>query len=369
MKKKLAIISVLKPVNDPRNYKKIGISLARSHKYEIYTIGFSCKSIPVYPNIHFLPLPFFSRLSFARIISSWKIHRKLLKVKPDVIICTTHDLLIVSMLNKILFGTKIIYDIQENYFKNILLSRAFPRWVRPLIAGFVRLKEMLLAPFFDFFFLAEQCYKQELPFIGNRYVVVENKYQGELVPTPKKPPGDKITLIYSGTIAEEYGVFEAIKLTSSLRQYFSDIRLKIIGHCPNKNTLSALRKAVEKLAYVDLPGSGELVPHEVIIDELTQADFAVLPYRLNTYYSNRIPTKIYECLSLKTPMIVRNNPAWRHLFNEFDAFIFSDFENADPEIARLMKQYAFYTKGDSDLAHWNSEQTKVVGSINNLFEI
>lgn len=362
MKKKIAIISILKPVNDPRNYKKIGVSLAETKKYEIHIIGFSASGIPVYPNIHFHPVFHFQRLSLKRITASWNIYKILLKVKPDAIISNTHETLMVTVLNKILFGTKILYDVQENYMKNIRYSQAFPPLFRRFLARFVRLKERLLAPFFDFFFLAEKCYERELNFIGKRYAVVENKYVAENISPPPMKFNKAFTITYTGTIAEEYGIFDALDFAGLLQEHIPT-RLKITGYCPNQKTLLKLKEATRHLTYVEIVGADKPVAHDKIVYELGQADFAILPYRLNTYYSQRIPTKIYECLSLKKPMITRKNAAWQFLFDEFDAFVFTDFKSISPGLIGQLKKGQFYTKGDTGLANWNTEKHKVVDNI------
>ena len=87
---------------------------------------------------------------------------KTIQVQPELLIVNTHELLIVGILNRILFGTKIIYDIQENYWRNILLTNAFYKPLKPLLAGWVRLKEMSLLPFYHGALLAEKGYEREL---------------------------------------------------------------------------------------------------------------------------------------------------------------------------------------------------------------
>ena len=174
-KRRIVLASILKPVNDTRMFEKIGVSLVQSGQYEVNIIGYPTESAISDPNVHFHPLPKFKRLSFARFTARLKVLKFIIKVKPELLIVTTHELLEVAILIRIFFGTKIIYDIQENYWRNILYTDAFPKIIRPLIASFVRLKEWATSPFFSRFLLAEKCYAYELGFLKNKFVVIENK--------------------------------------------------------------------------------------------------------------------------------------------------------------------------------------------------
>ena len=124
MKKTIVIASVLKPVDDTRMFEKFGISLSDSGNYKVVIIGYPSIVKPAYPNIDFIPLNPFKRLSIGRILAPFQVYSKLYKVKHDILIVNTHELLIVALLNRIIFGGKIVYDIQENYYRNILFTDA-----------------------------------------------------------------------------------------------------------------------------------------------------------------------------------------------------------------------------------------------------
>ena len=122
-KTKVVIASVLKPIDDTRMLEKFGLSMAETNKYDINIIGFESKNSFAHDYIHFTPINSFNRLSFSRLFKPWKVYRTLIKVKPNIIIANTHELLIVTFLYKILFGAKFLYDVQENYSKSIRSKR------------------------------------------------------------------------------------------------------------------------------------------------------------------------------------------------------------------------------------------------------
>ena len=80
-KKIIVIASVLKPVNDSRNYEKTAISISKSGKYQVHLVGQKVLNTPVGSSILFKPLFSFNRLSLKRFFTGWLFLRYLLKIK------------------------------------------------------------------------------------------------------------------------------------------------------------------------------------------------------------------------------------------------------------------------------------------------
>ena len=91
-------------------------------------------------------------------------------------IVNTHELLIVSVIIKIIFGSKILYDIQENYFRNIWYQNNYKWGIKHVLAIAVRMVEWVCMPFLDHILLAEVKYREELPFPGKNCTEILNKY-------------------------------------------------------------------------------------------------------------------------------------------------------------------------------------------------
>ncbi len=360
VKTRIVISSILKPVFDPRNYKKIAISLANSGNYEVFITGYPQTIQNQHHDIQVISLSKFPRMGLSRLLKPISTFRNWIKVKPHVIIVNTHELLGVSFIYKILFGAKIIYDIQENYYKNLIYSHYYFFPLKLILAHYIRLKEIIFSKLINGFILAEKCYQQELSFLKNNFEVLENKYVHEEFPMEIRQKDKNLRFIYSGTIASEYGIFDAIHFIQSLHEKIPSILFTIIGYCPNEITLLKIRELIAPFSYINLIGGDELVPHHQIIKEIQHSDLCLLPYFTDTYYSNRIPTKIYEGLSLKKPMIIRNNAAWMELIQSFDAFIFSDFKHIDENLIEQIMDGKFYKKGDTKQASWENEVPKLL---------
>lgn len=369
-KTKVVIASVLKPIDDTRMFEKFGLSMAKTNKYAINIIGFASKNVRSHEGVHFYSLGNFPRLSWSRFWASWKVYRIYLKVKPHIIIANTHELLIVTVLYKIFYGAKIVYDIRENYLKNIRHTAVFPVVFRPFIASWVRFKELLTKPFFDQFLLAERVYRIQLGFLPSTAVVIENKYQSvtpaSLSSRPQFP--DTLDLVYTGTIARDNGAFEAIAIAKALHQIDSSVRLKIVGYCAIKDDLRDLQEAIQEEDFIELIGGDYLVPHPQIVEEIANADFGfVLKKPNNGINDEKLLTRLFEYTAHHLPIIMLNNPTWINFCNEFNAAIPIDPEHYSPkDLYTHMKEGNFYSKGDTSTSLWSTEEGKFLESMARL---
>lgn len=361
----IVIASVLKPVNDVRMYKKFAKSLAAEPDYEIHLVGTSARvEEAAKSNLFFHPIFRFSRLSYRRLFASLQLLKLLYKLKPGILIVTTHELVPAACIYKLLFGSRLIYDVQENYYRNILYTSAFPPGIRHLLAFGVRAFEWLSRPFVDHYILAEKCYATEFGFAKGKFVILPNKYTGQLFSRSQKKNDSsvkEICLLYSGTIAENYGIYEAISLASALYQIDDRIKLTIAGFASQKNTLSQVQKSIAGKDFIELIGGDSIVPHDRIEEEIHKADFGLICYRPNKSTENCIPTKLYEYLANQLPILLFPNSLWESICDEYGAAIKVDLSSISPaQLLSEMSARSFYRKTPGEEVRWNSEAIRLI---------
>ncbi|MHC2991221.1 glycosyltransferase, partial [Pontibacter sp. HJ8] len=323
-------------------------------------------------NLTFHPIFDFGRLSLGRVRAQVQFYRLLLQVKPELLLVTTYELLLVSLLYKYRYGCKIVYDIQENYSLNLRAQHNYNWLTKHLLAGGVRTAERVTAPAIDHFLLAERSYAAELSFPDKRYTFVENKYKApatQLAPaTPVTiPDHGPLHLLYSGTIAQEYGIFEAIRFAEQLQQVYPATRLTIIGYCANAHTWSSILKATQGKEFIQLIGGERLVPHQQLLEQIRKSHIGLLPYRPNVSTFRCIPTKLYEYMANALPVVVQKNPLWQTIVEENGAGLSIDFSQPDvTAIYALLRQKKFYETGIPADIFWESEEKKLVQVIENL---
>lgn len=350
-KRRIVFVSVLNPVDDTRMFEKMGASLAQHKDYEIFILGQPSNSKPAHAGIHFIPFKKVKRLSIDRLLLPLQIGLKLIKVKPELLIVNTHELLIVSLLNRILFGCQIVYDLRENYYRNIKYAESFSPWLRTPLALVVRLKEMLITPLFHHFILAEKSYQKELKFIGQRFSILENK--AVLTQPFQRIKGSSFNLLFSGTMARSTGVFHAIELADSLHQIDSKVTLTIIGYCAIDAIRIDIRKEVKDKPFIRLIGFDEPVAHGLIIQEIMQADFGIIYYPPLPHTSGSVPTKLYEYLAYQLPILTWETQSFVDMIktNEAGLIVSGPHES----LLRKMVDNQFYPRPPENV-YWEKEK-------------
>jgi len=367
-KTKVVIVSLLKPIDDSRMYEKFGLTLEQANEYEINIIGFTSKNIPTQNKIEFHPLKPFKRLSLKRLVARLQVWNIYIKVKPKVIIVNTHEILILTSLYRIIFGAKIVYDIRENYARNVRLQKIYPLLLRPIISLLIRAKEWITRPFIKVQIIAERSYLNELGFLRSNAVVLENKYKELDQPIIKSDntPG-RIQLLYSGTIAESYGIFDAIEMAKRLHQYNPKIHLTIIGHCAKMDDLMRLKQEIKDIEYISLRGGDYLVPHSEIVAAIKSSHFGLLLNQANRVSDQKLPTRLFEYTANQLPVLCINNPNWINFLSQFNAAIEINIKHYQPEsLLVTMQNGIFYNQGDTGTSYWKSEAPKLLALIESL---
>ena len=298
-----------------------------------------------------------------RLLSPISVMIKLFILKPKVVIISTHELLLVASLYKLFSKARIIYDVRENYLENILNTDAFPFWTRSLVGGSVRAKESLTSLWIDHYLLAEKVYQKELPFIGNRFTIVENKCQ---LPENfrRKPPESEIKILFSGTLSESTGVFNAIKLATQLHHQNPKVHLTIIGFCARSEERKKILKATYRLSFISVKGLHKLVSHQEIFNEISNSTAGIIYYKDAPHLKGRIPTKLYEYLSCRLPILYDESAEWSRLAEQSKAGIPINLNMLNPvRVLSALSQTSFYPEIPKGVT-WETEESRFLKSVN-----
>jgi hypothetical protein len=362
-KRRIVLASILKPIDDTRIFEKMGVSLEQSGQYEVFIVGYPATAMPSYPTIRFIALEAFERLTLARLFARWKAFFKLYPLKPSLVVVGTHELLIPALLLKILSGTKIIYDVRENYFRNILYSGSFPWLVRWPLAMVVRLKEKWTAPFIDHFLLAEKGYDTEFRFHRPRWTLIENK---ALTAPHKREKKEGIRLLFSGTLSESTGVFRAILLACELHRLDATVSLTIVGHAALHPVAEKIQEEVSGHPFISLVGGKNLVPHKVVMESIQNSDFGIIAYPLSEHTKNSRPTKLFEYLAAELPIITESRWPWLSEFEACQPFVIFDFQQPDyGALLGELRSKQCYTRSPENVT-WLTEAPKLMEVLEKL---
>ncbi len=302
MKRSVWLVSRLKPANDVRMAKKLAISFKETGFDEICITGKGLLSLPHQEGgVTYLPYKCQKPEDGRKWQQIPELFKIALNLKPQVIVVCSPDLLPLAVCHKILFGSKLYYDIQEDYQANLAYMKTTSSLMGYLKGGLVRMVERICAPFIDEFLLAERKYVQKLGFIGNRYRILENKAlpidtKSATVVTLTKTISHLPVVYFGGTLSEEFGIVDLVEWYKNERPTLPYGQLRLLGHCPNGSVKMALDRA--KSTEVSISGSWTAYPasYDEIKAAGSESEIWALPYRMNKAIAGKVPTKLYQSL-------------------------------------------------------------------------
>lgn len=349
-------------------FEKMAQSLAATGQYEIHIIGYPSHLIPSYPGIKFHPSRPFKRLSAYRLLIPLLDLVKGIRLKPSVVVITTHELLFFAWMLRIITGSKTVYDVRENYMRNILFLPTFSIFVRPFLAAYVRIKEVINAPFVSLFVLSDYGYEDEMTFMKKKSIIIENKVKRNAIQDRNVKPADPdIKLLFSGTLAESTGVFTAIELAKQLHAVDSRITLSIVGYCAQASILKQIQAAIENHDFIQLEGGNQLAPHGRIMEAISQSNFGIIAYPPNPSTSNTMPTKLYEYIGSRLPILLIDYKLWVDKCVLYPAAItFNPEHYVAEDILHKMIITEFYAKPPGADIFWENEAHRFIAEIARL---
>ncbi|MEP5612701.1 MAG: hypothetical protein ABJP45_10655 [Cyclobacteriaceae bacterium] len=365
MQTKIVIANTLKPVDDVRGYEKIAQSIAKTNKYQVNIIGNTGKKESDHPSIKFHEHDISRKNLFGRIVSRINIMQMIFRINPSIIIVQTHELLYVTVIHKLLRRSKIIYDVREDYKKNMQYLSRWPYLLRLILAISIRTKERLLTPFIDQFWLAEKCYLYEINFPRKRSHVLENK---ALLIDQSSLRSDGIHCLYTGTISEYGGIFLALDVYKKMKEHEPQATLTIVGQCHDPKLLRDLNSFSETDKGIKLSISENPVDHTEIVKHILKATLGIISYQSNPVNANKVPTKLYEYSLYRLPFLIQQETPWEEKGKRLGGAIPIDFENPNVSIIidQLKSREYFFHSNYPDGQTWNSQEGKISDYLNAL---
>jgi len=179
-------------------------------------------------------------------------------------------------------------------------------------------------------------------------------------------------LIYTGTIAERYGLDIAVRGISSLKYKIPGLKLMIIGEGEH---LSYLKELVLKLKLGEYVEFHKPVPIDRIPGFIEKADLGISTHKKDSFWDLYFSTKIVEFLISGLPVVSSKTKTIQYYFGEDNLFYFtpeSEEEFAEkvllvyskPSLAKKNVESA--RKNISENMNWDKEKIKYTKLIESL---
>ncbi|MBA4298788.1 MAG: hypothetical protein C0433_01580 [Cyclobacterium sp.] len=361
------IASTLKPILDVRAFGKLALSLGETNKYRLFIIGFSPKRPTSIREFRFYSSVSLFDSRVDRLLAQGRFMFRLLKIRPKILICCTYELLPIASFLKSIVGYKIIYDVQENYRANLDLNPSLSNNQKTKASNLIQKAESVHG--IDLFLLAEKCYTDEMP-EKQPYLILENKYQGQIKKTePKSFEGkNKIRFCITGTITPAFGTWDAIRWFEAILKNYPEAELEIVGHCPVVSFQKQLLDVARGIPNLILRIARNPIGHSELIEVIAKSDFALLPYQNHTGIRYKMPTKLFECAALGVPVLISPNVKWEDFLAEFGGGYSLDFLDLPQAVNNLNAALSltFFTGMPTDDILWKTEKSDFQQAVQNL---
>ena len=351
------IASTLKPVRDVRAFEKLALSLGETSKYRVNIIGFSDEKAVESGKYRFFSSMSHYESKMDRILAQVRFAKKLLELRPKLVICCTYEYLPLASFFKSFLTYRLVYDVQENYIKNLDLNPSLNEVKKKWASYLIRKAEGVKV--IDLFLLAESCYKDEMPEKAP-FLILENKYQGAIkeVSQVRLDPTKNLKFCITGTLTPAYGTLEGLTWFQKILESYPHFQLKVIGHCPLDAYKIQLLQQSNNCPQIHLEISNSPISYDRIEQVLINSDAALLPYVIHPAIQEKIPTKLFECAALGIPVLMTQNPTWEKFFNSYQGGIAVDFlekENALTTFQHALDQTYFSTSVPESVL-WKSQK-------------
>jgi glycosyltransferase involved in cell wall biosynthesis len=249
-------------------------------------------------------------------ILTFRAFLRALKENSDVYHIHDPELIIMGYILKIFTGKKIIYDIHEDYYKQILTKRYLPAFSRTVIAKATRLIENIFIKQYDGVIAATDAIFgniQHHPMalsLRNYPELMENR--NDIPMTSDSDVGldrnnGTFNIIYSGGLEEIRGISNIVDAMGMIED--SDVRLILCGkYYPDEyEERVKKRKGYEKVRFLGWV-SRERLAKVYGISHAGLVCFLPVPNHLDA-----LPNKLFEYMAAGIPIIASRFPLWRSI--------------------------------------------------------
>jgi glycosyltransferase involved in cell wall biosynthesis len=307
MRKKICILTTVHPAFDSRVFQKEAKTLANAG-YAVTLIAQHNKN-EIVDGVKIIALST-PRNRFQRMFGI-TIRVLYLGFRESASIYHFHDpeLIPAGIIFKI-FGKKVIYDVHEDYRKQIPSKPYLPLATRKTIAFLIAMLERITTPFFDAVVAATNqialnfsFHKQiiaicNFPILSNYSSCPRVIFQGR----------SQFRLIYSGILNEIRGIK---KIVEALQCASKDIEIELI--ICGLFSSQKFEQEIKRLPGFQTVRYEGMVDFNIVPQLMASADAGIVCFLPEPNHIDAMPNKLFEYMAAGLPVIASNFPLWREI--------------------------------------------------------
>lgn len=300
-------ITSVHTVFDTRIFHKESVSLVNAG-FSVTLLATGCEEQTI-DGVEIRSVPR-ERSRIQRIIKTpWLMYRQVLKGEADI--CHFHDPELIGIAIMLrLRGKKIVYDVHEDYPKQILGKFWIPMVCRWPVSVLISIVEWIGSLFFTSIVAATPTIAERFPV--EKTIVVQNfpKLYELTTRSDENYRDRQMNMIYVGVIAQIRGVFENILAMEKVRNKTG--KLILVGNFSSKEEERNCKK-MKGWERVDFQG---WLNRDQVRNALatSRAGLVLLHPRVN--YVDSFPVKLFEYMAAGIPVIASDFPLWRKIIDD-----------------------------------------------------
>ena len=324
MEETVCHVTTLHPRDDIRVFFKECVSLAQKSSRSVVLVVADGKGAAKECDVEIVDVQsrFRGRL-MKRVANAYSAYRKVLSLRADIVHLHDPELIFIGFILRVR-GFRVVYDMHENFPKQIKTKHWIPSFVRPSVAFFVGLVERVLLPSMAVVF-AEKSYSKEYPWLGNTVTVLNFPRISSLLDVaPERKKSN--SFCYVGAVSTQRGGIVTLKALSALREKGFSVEFECVGTVENDLNHNLIFVESQEKDWARFYGRKSPLEAWHIISGCV-AGLAVLAPSPN--YIDSFPTKIFEYMALGMPVIASNFPLYREVVERAGCGLLVDPENVD----------------------------------------
>jgi len=308
--------------------------------------------------------------------SFFKINWLFLKNRYSVIhIHNMPDFLVFLSIVPKIFGSKVILDMHDPTPEMLMTKFAdgegskltkLLKWQEKISIKFAHTIITTNKSFLDRF-ISRGCPPEKINVVMNS--PQESIFNQFITKSTKKSNENKFVVMYHGIIIKRYGFEELVNAINLLKDKIPGLELRVYGSGEDE---SLFLEMVQKLNLDNVVKYFGFVSLEKIVEIIPECNIGIIPNRLGPFTQINFPTRIFEYLHLKKPVVVPRTQGIKDYFDEesilyFDAgiaenlanVIFNAYSNPEKTSEILNKGYEVYQE-----YRWENQSTNLI----NIYE-
>jgi glycosyltransferase involved in cell wall biosynthesis len=231
-----------------------------------------------------------------------------------------------------LFGSKVILDLHDPTPEMLITKFAEDRdsWLTKMLKWqekvSIKFAHKIITTNKSFVdkFVSRGCPPDKINIVMNS--PQESIFNRFVNKSKEKSDENKYVVMYHGIIITRYGFEELLHALNLLKDKIPGLELRVYGAGED---LSLFLEMVQKLNLENIVKYFGQVPIEKIVETIPECDVGIIPNRLTPFTKINFPTRIFEYLHMKKPVVVPRTQGINDYFDESSIFYFDagDAEN------------------------------------------